>query len=434
MQAELARALGDRGDKAAVPKLLQLARNGPESARKAALKALALLADEPQMASLVNLVTEAKEEAARSEAATAHNAVCQHMLTKRGRVNVEPLVKTMANCSPEARVALLPVCSGLNDPRVRSALRTGLADSLPQIRAAAIRALCDRTDAELLGDLLKVACEAPEENLRSLAIRGCVRVTTQEESVELSNSERVAVLKAILATPLRDDQKRVVLAGLAEIPDLEALKLVEPLLDDAAVQSEAAQAVIKIAPGLPDAQAHVASTLLRKVLITTTDVSTRQTAEAALKQIEARADFITSWQMAGPYRQAGKDYAALFGIVFPLLVPAIVFVSRFLPDGLYNIPHHDYWFAPRRRAETKAYLFRHSLWYASLALCFVIGIHFSIIHSNHSGQPQLSLSGSISFSRLFSCRHCYLGSEHDPPSQPCRPTTVRHHPHRAQKA
>src|SRR5207253_2630773 len=34
-------------------------------------------------------------------------------------------------------------------------------------------------------------------------------------------------------------------------------------------------------------------------------------------QIEARADFITSWQAAGPYRQAGKDYAALFDISFP---------------------------------------------------------------------------------------------------------------------
>ena len=317
VQAELARALGDRGDKAAMPKLLQLAQTGPESARKAALKALALLADEPQIAALVNLVTEAKDEAARSEAAEALNAVCQRLLIKRGRVDVAPLVKAMANGSPKARIALLLVCSGLNDPQVRSALRNALADSDPQVRAAAIRALCDTTDVELLGDLLKVACQAPEENLRSLAIRGCVRVTTQEESIKLPNSERVGVLRAILATPLRDDQKRVVLAGLAEIPDLQSLKLVEPLLDDAAVQSEAAQAVIKIAPALPNDQAQLPSALLKKVVATVTDVPARQSAEAALNQIQARADFITSWQMAGPYRQAGKDYAALFDTVFP---------------------------------------------------------------------------------------------------------------------
>lgn len=78
-----------------------------------------------------------------------------------------------------------------------------------------------------------------------------------------------------------------------------------------------------------------------------------------------------------------------FGIAFPLLVPAIFFISRFLPDGLYHISHHDYWFAPTRRSQTLAYLFRHSLWFASMALGFVIGIHFPIIHAN-LGQAPLS--------------------------------------------
>ena len=78
-----------------------------------------------------------------------------------------------------------------------------------------------------------------------------------------------------------------------------------------------------------------------------------------------------------------------FGIIFPWLVPAIFYFSRFLPDRLYHISNHDYWFAPTRRSETLAYLFRHSLWFASLALGFVIGIHISTIHAN-LGQAQLS--------------------------------------------
>jgi len=36
-----------------------------------------------------------------------------------------------------------------------------------------------------------------------------------------------------------------------------------------------------------------------------------------LQQVEARADYLTNWQVSGPYRQSGKDYAALFDIVFP---------------------------------------------------------------------------------------------------------------------
>jgi uncharacterized membrane protein len=88
-------------------------------------------------------------------------------------------------------------------------------------------------------------------------------------------------------------------------------------------------------------------------------------------------------------RDAHLRFMMVFGLAFPLFVPAIVYASRFLPDQLCNLPHRDYWLAPARRPATMAYLFRHSLWFSSMALCFVIGIHFSIIHANSSAQPQL---------------------------------------------
>jgi hypothetical protein len=214
-------------------------------------------------------------------------------------------------------VALLPVCSGLIDAEVRTSLRAALKDANPQVRAAAIRALCDTKDPELLPDLLGVVRDTREENFRTLAVGACVRLTTQEDGVKLSSPQRLDVLKQILSTPLRADQKRLVLAGLAELPGLESLQLVQPLLEDAAVKSEAAQAAIKIAPALPVAHAEAAKAALKSAIAATTDPVSRQAAETALKQIEASTQFITSWLASGPYVQAGKDYAALFDIVFP---------------------------------------------------------------------------------------------------------------------
>jgi uncharacterized membrane protein len=89
-------------------------------------------------------------------------------------------------------------------------------------------------------------------------------------------------------------------------------------------------------------------------------------------------------------RTAHLRFMLVFGLIFPLFVPAIVYASRFLPDQLFNLPHRDYWLAPARRVETMAYLFRQSLWFSPMALCFVIGIHFSIIHANSLGQAHLS--------------------------------------------
>lgn len=317
VQAELARALGERSDQAAVPKLMQLARQDSGSARKASFQALAHLVDEPQLDALVQLVLDAKDEIGRAQAAEALNTACQHIQAKHGRLNVEALVKGVTTGPTEGRVALLPVCSGLARLPIRAALRAAVQDSLPQVRAAAIRALCDTTDPELLPDVLKLACTLQEEDLRPLAVGGAVRLLTQEESVKLSTAKRVEALKALLATPLRADQKRLVLGGLGELPDYQALKLVEPLLDDAEVRSEATRAAIKLAPAMPDAHAKEAAALMKKLIGETSDSATRQAAEAAFNQIQLRADFITCWQVAGPYRQAGKDYSALFDIPFP---------------------------------------------------------------------------------------------------------------------
>ena len=88
-------------------------------------------------------------------------------------------------------------------------------------------------------------------------------------------------------------------------------------------------------------------------------------------------------------RTAHLRFMTVFGLAFPMLAPAIVYASRFMPDRFYNLPHRDYWLAPARRTETLAYLFRHSLWFSSMALCFVIGIHLSIVRANHLAQAHL---------------------------------------------
>ncbi len=317
LQAELARALGDRGDVRAVPKLLELARQPADSARKTALEALAELADQSQLGLLVQLVTEAQSEDARSEAANAVRSACRHIQSRQGAVDAQPLLKGLATGSAAARIALLPNCSLLIDPQVRAALRNALEDKDTQVHTAAIRALCDTSDAELLPDLSKLAREAQQQTFRTLAIGSCVRMLTQEETVKLSNSQRVEALKSILQTSVGPEQKRLLLAGLAEVPDLQALKLVEPLLDDAAVQAEAVQAAIKIAAGLSGEPARAATSTLKKALAVTSDAATRQPVEATLRQLEATADFITAWQVAGPYREPGKDFSALFEVAFP---------------------------------------------------------------------------------------------------------------------
>jgi len=317
VQSELARALGSRGDRAAVPKLLEAAQRASGPARAGSLQALAMLIDEGQLGSLVQLVLQAKDLDQRAEAAEAVNSASLRLQRQHSAANLKALADGLNHGSNESRVALLPVCSGLVNPDIRSAMRSALKDSDPGVRTAATRALCESVDPEVLGDVVNLAAATSDEKVRILAIGGGVRLVSQEESTKLSSPQRIAALKSLLAVANQPEQKRMVLAGLAEVPDLDALKLVDSLLDDTRVQSEAARAAVKLAAILPGRNAQTSIVVLKKALAVTTDDATHKAVEAALQQVQAAADYLTDWQVAGPYRQQGKDYAALFDVVFP---------------------------------------------------------------------------------------------------------------------
>jgi HEAT repeat protein len=317
VQVELIRALGTRGDIAAVPKLLEIARSQNDSTRASSLQALALLAGPAQLPGLVQLTVQAPDDTARSEVADALNSACQRIESRTGHCDTAALAKAARSGPLEARLALLPVCAGLTQAPSRAALRAAVEDPDAHVRQAALRALCDTRDGELLPDLLKVARGASDKKLRLLAVRGCVRLATREEGVRLSAAQKLAVLTNILDGSPDAAEKRLLLSGLGAIAAPEALATATAMLDDDAVRTEAAQAVIQIAAALAGAEPDAAGAALKKVLALATDAATRDAAQAALTEVLKWSGFITRWEVAGPYLEKDKDYMALFDIAFP---------------------------------------------------------------------------------------------------------------------
>jgi uncharacterized membrane protein len=89
-------------------------------------------------------------------------------------------------------------------------------------------------------------------------------------------------------------------------------------------------------------------------------------------------------------RSAHLLFSAALGLGLPILVTGLCYSFRFFPVKLLNLPHRDYWLAPARRAQTYAYLFRHSLWLGCLMIGFVIGINLLLIQANAQAPPRLS--------------------------------------------
>jgi HEAT repeat protein len=286
VRLEIIRALGDRGDAAAAPKILELTHSDDAAVSSASYQALGNLGGSDQISGLLQIVTQSTSDDARSGAANALGFISQRLESQHAQWDVQSLVNTVNTASTQARIALLPICSGLSDAPVRSALRAAVTDSNADVREAGIDAMCDTRDIELLPDIQKIACGDPDNRFRTVAIRGCVRMATDEEVVKLPVPQKIDLFKAILDTQLDTAQKRLVLSGLQEIPDQQALTLVTPMLDDPAVQTEAAQAVVQIAGKVSKTQSEEAGAALKKVLAMSLNSATHSSAEKAYKRFQ----------------------------------------------------------------------------------------------------------------------------------------------------
>ncbi len=316
VKPELIRALGERGDASAVPRLLEMARSQDEGTRASSLQALALLAGPAQLADLVQLVVQASTDDARAEAADALGSACQRIESRTGHCDVQALTEAARTGPLAARLALLALCSGLTEESVRQVLRAALEDTDLRVREAALHALCESRDGDLLADLLKAASGAGDEKTRVLAVRGCVRLITQEEGVKLSNDQKLAALKTMLDKPLEVSEKRLVLSGLAQIPDRQALSLASAMIEDAPVRAEAAQSALVIAQSIAATRPEEAGAALTKIMALATDPATQSSALEARKKIWKMTGFVTIWQVAGPYQQQGKNFSELFDMPF----------------------------------------------------------------------------------------------------------------------
>ncbi len=84
-------------------------------------------------------------------------------------------------------------------------------------------------------------------------------------------------------------------------------------------------------------------------------------------------------------------FLVIFSIVLPGMMIASAAITNRIPASKINLPNREYWLAPERLGETRAFLFRFMLWIASLTVLFIAGLHWVILQSNRPGEePHLN--------------------------------------------
>ncbi|MGE5610263.1 MAG: HEAT repeat domain-containing protein [Bacillota bacterium] len=276
VQVQLVRALASRGATSAVPAFLDLAANGPsESVRLAALEATGSLAAEKDYSAVVKRIVEAKSDTERKAATTAAAAVATRFASKDA--SAEPVIAALANASTPAKVALLGNLNRIGGDKALVAVRNLQKDSDASLQEAAVRAIASWPEAAAIPDMMNIV-QTGNDTQRVLALRGLQKVIPASGK---SAADSLALYRQMLAACKTADEKRVVLAGAAEVKDTAAFELVLPSLSDDALRNEAATAAIKIAKAVGPAnpQSKVA---LQKVLAANIDAGLKKQAQEAL--------------------------------------------------------------------------------------------------------------------------------------------------------
>jgi HEAT repeat protein len=279
-RVELLKCVAVRKSPDVLPTVVKAAEDPDAALRLEALKALAVIADEKTLPSLVRMLVAAKDQGERDAAEKAVVSTCLRVQDTEKRA--EPVLAALPGANDTTRPVLMRVLGRIGGKKSLDTLRAALKAPKPEVQDAAIRALAEWPDATVAGDLVEIAGNSPNEPHRVVALRGYVRVVGLPSP--RSAQQTLKLYQDGMAAARRPDDKKLVLAGLAEVKDIGALKLVEPCLDEPATKNEAASAATKIARAVGGDQTLP---ILKKVLAVAQDNNVcRDAASAAVRIVE----------------------------------------------------------------------------------------------------------------------------------------------------
>ena len=127
------------------------------------------------------------------------------------------------------------------------AVRAAVGDSNTEVHAAAIRALGSWKTTDAAPHLLTLAREADTPGDKALCLRAYLGMAARRA---LPVEQRLGMCRQAVSLIQRDDEKRLLLGTLGGINSAEALRVIAPYLDDAAIRQEAVLASLSIADRL----------------------------------------------------------------------------------------------------------------------------------------------------------------------------------------
>ena len=315
-KVELISSIGERNISGGASTLLQTAQDSDRGVRLESLRVLKTVAGRQDLPALVTLLLNLKSDSDRTEAEKTIAAVAHKIPDKNRQAEavlaVLPSVESVKDV--RGQCSLLSVLGKIGDNTALPSLRSALGSQDAKLQDAAIRALSEWPTAEPTPDLLKVAESSENKVHKILALRGFVRLLGLESGRPAE--ETIAMYKKAMNLAPDVVEKKRVLSGLGNTESFAAMQMAASYLQDEALRQEAEFAVVKIAEGIYGSYPQESKDVLKKIIQASVNESLKEQAQEVINQIERFDDYITAWEVSGPYTKEGTDGPGLFDVAF----------------------------------------------------------------------------------------------------------------------
>lgn len=245
----------------AIPAVLRAADDPNESVRLAAIKTLGRIGGLKEFTVLIDRLL-----AARSPQETA--AVEEALKVASLRMpDPDACVGKILDRLPSAPIAakcfLIELLGSVGGARALEAVSAAAEDSNEALQDAATQALGKWATPDAAPALLKLAKTLPSDKLKVRTLRGYIRIAQQ---MDLPPAQKLQMCEEALGAAQRDEERRLVLAVLSQIPTTKALSLVVPHLSKPALAEEAATAALAIGEKIVKTEPRTVADAMQQVL------------------------------------------------------------------------------------------------------------------------------------------------------------------------
>lgn len=229
----------------AIDPLIKLAESDEAEIYEPALEGLRGIADPDPTDTprLVKLLLKTPPGKRRDEVEKTILVVCEKQPADADRA--APVLAALQKLKPSNPKQYLPLLGRLGGESARKRIEEAMTSDDPELRDAAVRALCNWPNAKVADRLLQIATESENRAHGQWALRAYVRVVTLPN--ERPEATTLDMLQKAMELAERDEERVLIVNRASAVRTLDAVRWLSEFLDDPVLAQAACKSIVELA-------------------------------------------------------------------------------------------------------------------------------------------------------------------------------------------